>query len=161
GLEWNLVQGDRATMGPYNYTKHFVEPNTLVIQGQSPITSFYLGTTVVSLMVAATLLLIAKRRGTTPEQRRLVVAMWVVLGVCTLMLSAASAPLWAALPLLELIQFPWRFMLVITVASAALAGSIAMWPSVALVLGVASLLAAVAPLRPVVMQRHIPSTTAD
>jgi hypothetical protein len=44
---------------------------------------------------------------------------WVgVLGVCTLLMSPLSAPLWASIPPLAVIQFPWRLLSVAGLATA-------------------------------------------
>jgi len=56
------------------------------------------------------------------ERRRIVLGFWILgFGICFLTLSA-SAPLWSALPLARLIQFPWRLVGPASLFLAALAG---------------------------------------
>jgi hypothetical protein len=161
-LEWNLVQGDRATKFVYNYTMHFVDPRTLLSPtGQSALLPVYLGRIIPLSITMATVLLLVRRRVVTREQWCFVASMWVLIAVCMFMMSAASAPVWAVAPLIGRIQFPWRFMLVLTVATAALAGSMIAWQRTTLILGAAALFAATALLRPSIATRSIPATAGD
>jgi hypothetical protein len=161
-LEWNLVQGDRATQFVYSYARHFVDPgNLLSPTGQKGLVPVYLGRTVPLLVAWATVLLVVRHRVASPEQWRFVASMWALVIVCVFMIGPVSAQVWAVAPLLGRIQFPWRFMLVLTVATAALAGSMVAWQRTALVLGVAALVGLTATQRPLIAPQPLPAAASD
>ena len=53
----------------------------------------------------------------------------VMLALSTFLITPLSRPLWDHLPLLPLVQFPWRFLSIQAFAIALLAGEIGRWPS--------------------------------
>src|SRR5262249_30253434 len=71
-----------------------------------------------------TVRMIRARHQLERRQRRLFLFLWVGLLGCVFLMSPASAPIWRSLPLLHRIQFPWRFMVVVTVCAAGLAGAV-------------------------------------
>lgn len=81
--------------------------------GQTP---YQLGAVQVWLLLAG--LLLTRRR--TAEWW-----FWVgALGVCVLLMSPLSAPLWASIPALAVIQFPWRLLSVAGLATALLGAGV-------------------------------------
>jgi hypothetical protein len=161
-FEWNLVQGDRAMMTIYKYSRHFVNPLELLTRvrkrGLVPV---YLGPVVPALIAAATLFLVVQRRRVTAPQWRLVVAMWALVAIAAFMMGPVSEGVWATAPLLERIQFPWRFLLVLTVATSALAGAVVGWPRIAMVVGLVGLAVITVPRAPIVRPRQLPASAAD
>ena len=119
-LEWHLVQGYRAATGGYAYFRHFVDPSTLIVAGKQDLVPVKLTPVMLGLIGASSVLLLVERRTVRAAQWRLVVTLWLTAGVSAFMMGPASRPVWEALPLLQRIQFPWRVMLVITVALATL-----------------------------------------
>lgn len=136
-FEWDFVQGDRAAMALYHYDVHFVDALALLgLASAGPLIDVNLGPVIPALIVLATALLVLRARTLTAPQRRLVVACWILTVVCTYLLTAGSRWVWELLPILQRIQFPWRFMLVLTVMTSVLAGSWVAWPWVPLIVAV-------------------------
>jgi hypothetical protein len=161
-FEWKLVQGDRAALWYYHYSRHFVDPLALV--GAAPkrdLVPVYLGPVVPALIAVSTTLLVALRRRVSRAERRLVVAAWVIVAVSVFMIGPASDWVWATLPLVGRIQFPWRFLLVLTVATSALAGSMVAWQRVAMVAGIAALVGTTTTDITNVRAQQLPATTRD
>ena len=86
------------------------------------------------------------------------------LAVATVMITPLSRPLWRHLPLLETTQFPWRFLSVQALFTAAVTGALVDWRVtphaplfLALVLGTALILSALLSLRP----DRLPITAED
>ena len=122
-LEWPLVQGDMAVSGPFQYFLHFVAPQALLgLPGPAALIQVDLGVPFLSLIGLSTVLLVANARSVTRPQWCLVATLWLLAAISVFMMSAASGPVWAALPLLQRVQFPWRFLLLLTVAGGALLG---------------------------------------
>jgi hypothetical protein len=77
------------------------------------------------------------------------------------LLNPASRPVWDSVPFLYRVQFPWRVMLFVTVAAAALAGCIVWRTRAWAALGVVALVVHVASWRPIPWKARFPSTPAD
>jgi len=121
------VNQEQWTRGTYNYQQHFVYPGQLLsplwgygyaVPGASDDMSFQVGLALLAF-AALGLILGARERRMRPFALLLAIAL---VGYGFLMLPW-SAPLWRALPMLALAQFPWRLLGVATL-SAALLGSL-------------------------------------
>ena len=126
-LEQGYVSLTDMTTGYFNYTGHFrgrnlVQPGLLFdyrLDGQH--TPFAIGGLQGGLTVAG-LLLIA---GSWLRQRR---PRWADLGLVPLLayavwpITPSSAIVWERVPLLPLVQFPWRFLSIAALATAAVIG---------------------------------------
>jgi hypothetical protein len=161
-LEWHLVQGDRAIASPYRYSQHFVEPRQLLgFAGPNAIVPLDLGAVILVLVAAATLLLALDYRRVTRPQWRLVAALWLLAAVSVFIMSPASESIWAALPLLERVQFPWRFVLLLTVAAAALSGCTPVLSRPLMCLGIVWLGLVWFPRSPAPARLALPATPAE
>jgi len=139
-LEWDLVQGDRAVAPPYLYSGHFIEPPQLFISSRNPLLmDFELGTVLPWLVAASSLLLLVTARTVTRSQWRLVGLLWLLVAAAVFLMSSVSEPVWAALPLLQRVQFPWRLLMLLSVAGAALAGTAPRFGCILLAAAIASL----------------------
>jgi hypothetical protein len=108
-----LVQLDAQTTGYFNYAEHFrstdlVEPSLgFDYSTEPPHTPFAMGLAqALVTLVGVVAMLVTWKRGLT----RLRVFTLAGLTVSTLMMTPLSKPLWDTLPLLPLVQFPWRFL---------------------------------------------------
>ncbi|HET7088435.1 MAG TPA: glycosyltransferase family 39 protein [Anaerolineae bacterium] len=108
-----LVQLDAQTTGYFNYAGHFrstdlVEPSLgFDYSTEPPHTPFAIGLAQAFVTLAGVVAtLVTWKRGLT----RLRVFTLAGLIVSTLMITPLSKPLWDTLPLLPLVQFPWRFL---------------------------------------------------
>jgi hypothetical protein len=71
-----------------------------------------------SLVAAAGAGAAAARRG--PASLRTRASFWLAVALgAAVMTTPLSAPVWRSVPLLQAVQFPWRFLTVVTIASAA------------------------------------------
>jgi hypothetical protein len=111
----------------YDYALHFVHPADLLSSawGYAPgtpgvegVMSFQLGAVPLILSVVAALA--AVRR--PPGERALALFFTATTLLAILLMLPASAPLWEALPIASLIQFPWRLLAPTAVTLAVLSG---------------------------------------
>ncbi len=108
-----LVQLDAQTTGYFNYANHFraadlIQPSLAFDYSTAPPrTPFAMGLMQAMAALAGAVALIATGRGGSGGLR-----LFSLIGllVSTLMITPFSKPLWDALPLLSLAQFPWRFL---------------------------------------------------
>jgi hypothetical protein len=88
-----------------------------VAPGSEPLPSFALGLVQACVqLLALIVVLLARRRGR---------AYWAIAALCamaTVLITPLSAPVWSALPPLQLAQFPWRMLSVQALFGALLAG---------------------------------------
>jgi hypothetical protein len=115
----------------FNYHDHFLYPSQLVnspwgyglsLPGPGDGMSFAIGPVHLLLLVVS--LLLFRRIGTAVGQGRVLVGLsYVVLLVSAFMASNLSAFLWERISLLQLLQFPWRFLSLIAVTSALICGA--------------------------------------
>jgi predicted aminopeptidase len=157
-LEWSFVQGENATKG-YRVVDAFLSP--LVLLGLAPEHPFLpraLGLPTLSLVAVACGITAWRWRAIAPPQRRLFAVLAVLAVGSTVMMASVSSIVWESVPLLALVQFPWRLLMVHTVALAAITGCIVSVPR-AVPLVVAALVAwPLVGLRPVPMIRFTPCT---
>jgi hypothetical protein len=136
-LEWGLVQGDRATKAD-QVARSFLTPFMLLgLEPSLRILPAALGRRMLAALGVACGLIAWRWRHLTASQRRLVVVLVVLALGSSFMTTWLSSPIWEAVPLLALVQFPWRLLLVQTVVLAALAGCVPGVPRAVVLLGVA------------------------
>jgi len=132
-LEGRYVQLETVTLDYFNYTNHFrstdlVQPHLLFDYSIAPTPGgagpFAMGS--LQALVAAVGLLILVRfaldRERAAEERIPFVYLIIGLLVSTVMITPLSRPLWDHLPLLDKVQFPWRFLSVQALFAAVAAG---------------------------------------
>jgi len=98
------------------------------VPGPDDQVSFQLGAVPVVLsLVAVASLLVRKKDPGQGERRafRLIVFFAVLVAVAAFLMLEASAPLWQALPLVRVVQFPWRLLTLTVFSMAFLCGAVA------------------------------------
>ena len=127
-LEWELVAAERAFVGFYEYAGHFVRPAELLGRyTRDTAVPFSLGPILPALVATNALVLLMRRRELSHVQAAAAALGFAALAVTGFLMTQASALLWAKLPLLALIQFPWRLLALVTVLAASLAGAMLPW----------------------------------
>ena len=122
----------------YYYGRHFVFPSQFLsafwgfgysVEGAADGMSFQLGLMqVLGAAVGALAVFSRSGRGGRRLPHRLDALFLVVLSAATIFLmTPAAKPIWDALPLVNLMQFPWRLLALTTVTLALLAGAGASW----------------------------------
>lgn len=135
-LENRFVRVDQWYGGRYAWGGDFVEFYQLFspqwgfgasVPGPDDDFSFQLGVVPVVLSLLAGAALLGKRRRELlgPSGRRLVIFFAVLTAIVVFLMLEASAPLWLALPLARLAQFPWRLLALTVVSMAFLCGAAA------------------------------------
>lgn len=125
-FELNLVKSDRAFEGHYQYQNHFV-PLTAIFSVYDPQQKTIPMSLGLALLSLATLGLVASfvlRANLSPRQKSFLKLIVCFLIASVFLMSKFSSPIWAALPLLRKLQFPWRIFTLCTVLLAAMAGLI-------------------------------------
>lgn len=126
----------QSTAGYDNYQNHFVDPVQLVstrwgfgssMPGATDTMSFQIGWA--HLLVLALVLLAALR---LPSIRPLAIFCGFVTAAGVFLMLGVSRPLWAALPPLQNVQFPWRNLMVVGVATSLSAGLASILPAAVL-----------------------------
>jgi hypothetical protein len=130
-LERDWIQVSRLLDGYLHYANHFVYPFQyllspwgygLSLPGPVDGMSFALGPAHLLLGAGALALLPGLWR--RPGWSGVLLAFFLFLSVsAAFMASTASAALWARLPLLQYLEFPWRFLSLVAVATAFLCGA--------------------------------------
>lgn len=129
-FELNLVDTDRAFVGFFSYTRHFVDPLKLLGRyHRNEIIPFSLGGLFVLLVGFNVLSCLYRRRELSVSQRRLVILAILVALVFAWLMTRESTFVWRLAPTLQRMQFPWRILTVVTVAMALLAGATLPWRS--------------------------------
>jgi hypothetical protein len=116
--ERSSVQMESLREGAFSYSAHFVYPMQLLyspwgygvsVAGPGDGMSFMLGP--VHLVLAAASLILAFRKGgirTIPG--RFALAGALIAGAGAMMSTALSEPLWRAMPSIQYLNYPWRFL---------------------------------------------------
>ena len=125
--ERDLVHLEYMTTGYLHYSNHFrgtdlVQPR-LFFDYRAGERSYAMGAVQVALTLLGAVALLAQtaRRRISPWSA----AFWLgMLAVTTFMITPLSRPLWDHLPLLPLVQFPWRFLSLQALAAAVVTGSL-------------------------------------
>jgi hypothetical protein len=141
-LEWSWVSGDIMAAGAFHYSRHFIEARQL-LGGAGPhrAVDVSLGPVVPALAILGTAMTLARPGARAPSRRRLAIVLGVVTVIAVFLMTAPSEPVWATVPLLHRAQFPWRLLVVVTVATAMLAGCQPAWPRPIAAVGIVALLA--------------------
>jgi hypothetical protein len=124
----------RIYTGAYlDYHKHFVHPQQLVwspwgfgmsLEGLGDQMSFRIGLAQIAGTLAAALALALGRLGRLPGERtRHALFFLIVTALSAFMTTPASAAIWDRIPALRFVQFPWRFLMLTTLATAFLCGA--------------------------------------
>ena len=144
-LEWDLVSAGRAFTGFYEYSQHFVDASALIGPYTRETTvPFTLGPLLPAVVAINLVTLIVRRRGLDRSQAIVVGMAAAALATLVFLMMEPSTIVWAPLPMLQRLQFPWRLLALLTVFAACLAGAMLPWPSerlraaaLALLLGIA------------------------
>ncbi|MCS7002280.1 MAG: hypothetical protein NZ518_05460, partial [Dehalococcoidia bacterium] len=129
--EYQYVRVDQWTTAAYDYRAHFVYPHQLVspywgfgVSDGTPDSGMPFQLGVIPVALGALGLVASERRGVRAEQfffgGLAVVSVFLMLHI--------SAPVWEALRIAALVQFPWRLLTFTTLAMAYLAGMIVSGP---------------------------------
>lgn len=115
-VDQRYLRGLRAatTSGMYSFEKHFVLPRQLVdttwgfgasLPGSADEMSFQVGLAILAFSAAGAAAAVARRA------RRPFVVCTVLLGLVALALTLEpAAPLYRAIPMMPMVQFPWRYL---------------------------------------------------
>lgn len=131
-VERDLVHTGRLLEGYLNYRNHFVYPQQflfspwnygLSLPGPADGMSFEIGSIQLGLIVAALVVLWRLRRVGSRQVQLLRFAL-ALLGVAVFFASNLSQFLWDGLPLLQYLEFPWRFLSLAAIAAALTCGSL-------------------------------------
>lgn len=127
-LERSFIVQEQWMHGTYQYWQHFVYLHQFVspswgfqhsVEGPGDGMSFQLGAVITVLALGATIAASAR-----PERgRRQALFMAVATLVVLLGMTSVAEPIWRSLPLLQLVQFPWRLLALAAVTLAILAGA--------------------------------------
>jgi hypothetical protein len=126
-FERDYINQEQWVRAGYDYALHFLRPADLLSSswGYAPGTpgtegamSFQLGA--VPLILAAVATLASFRR--PARERALILAFALSTALVLFFMLPISAPLWEALPLASLVQFPWRLLALSAVTLALLSG---------------------------------------
>ncbi len=127
--EQRYVHIEKLTRGFFDFHSFFISPSELLapnsapdLAAVNPYIPFNLGASVVALSVIGLLLALARH----VRSRPVTLTPQLFLAACALALAALtlplSAPLWEHVPLLVLVEFPWRFVGVAAIPLAMLVG---------------------------------------
>jgi hypothetical protein len=126
-LERGYIAQEQWVRAGYDYALHFLHPAHLLSSawGYAPgtpgvegVMSFQLGA--VPLILASVAALAAMHRA--PGERALILFFTAATGLAILLMLPISTPLWEALPIASLIQFPWRLLAPTAVTLSILSG---------------------------------------
>lgn len=130
-FDHRLVHSERLLQGVLAYTNHFVFPQQLIyspwgyglsLPGLEDGMSFALGPLHLGAALLATALAWRSRR-TQPALSRSILFFLGLFIAAALLTTTLARPLWDRLPLLQYLEFPWRFLTLCAVAGALLAGA--------------------------------------
>jgi hypothetical protein len=121
-LERDSAKVDRALTGYFNYNDHFVYPRQLIyspwgyglsLPGPNDGMSFQIGLVHLALLIIS---LIAVKRARSASGKWHLIFFTFILLLAAFFTIGGSAFLWARLPLLQYLQFPWRILTLVVVA---------------------------------------------
>jgi hypothetical protein len=131
-FEGDLVQLDNLSRGVFHYSNHFVSPGDLLFErsddygflvgarGDTPVQTGWAHLALAAAALPAAALLV--RAGRRVEAFA-VGAFAAAFATGAFMSTAASKPVWDAFDPLRFLQFPWRYVGLVSLASAAMAGA--------------------------------------
>lgn len=132
--EIDRIRMRALTRDYFDYRRHFVEPAQWFTsrwgyggseEGTADGMSFQIGLAQIAVIVAALgMLAVAVVRRRWDRLDRDLVPWLVVVAFALVMMTAASAPVWAAVPGLPFLQFPWRYLMLVALACGPLAANL-------------------------------------
>ncbi len=134
-IERNYLVQSQFVAGNYSYLKQFVYPSQFVnplwgygyaVEGPNDGMSLQVGSLALLGACIGTLAAVRARREALPHRPEALFLV-AVSAITILAMTPASAGLWRALPLVGLIQFPWRLLTLTTLTMALLAGAGTYW----------------------------------
>ena len=135
-LERNSINLRIYTEAYVQYQKHFVAPRQLIwwpwgfgmsLDGLADQMSFRMGLLQIAGVLLAAAGLSRLKRRVAAARREILFWLWVTAAAVFMMLSI-SEPVWAAIPPLKFVQFPWRFLTLTTLSTSLLCGAaLAAW----------------------------------
>lgn len=130
-VELHFVSIGRMTSGDADYQRHFVGVSQWFrgrwgygasVPGLDDGLSFRMDVLQWLALVLSAVWLVRGRRPGRSGPRAGTIAFWLVAVVAAMFLmTQISAPLWHAIPALPYLQFPWRYLMVVSVGTSALA----------------------------------------
>ena len=134
-LERGYIVESQWVSATYNYRNHFIYPAQFIspawgfgysVPGRGDGMSFQLGLAIIPIALIGAAAAVWRRAVSLP--RRTEAAFLALVSAAALvMMTPASTALWDALPLVEMIQFPWRLLAIEVFTLALLAGVAAHW----------------------------------
>jgi hypothetical protein len=125
-LELPHVRMSALTSGYFDYRRHFVDPSQWVtytwghggsVEGPDDDMSFQVGIAQWIVLASGIGLVLAARGRGRACAGRLALFWLIVAAVSLLAMTTASLAAWALLPPLRYVQFPWRFLMLTTLAA--------------------------------------------
>jgi hypothetical protein len=148
-LEWNLVAGERASTGLFSYRLYFTSVRELLgVREPNVAIQLAVGWPVLALITTVSALQLLARRHMDARAWRLVGFLWMAIAASVFLATASSTWIWQAVPLLQMVQFPWRVLLVLAVATALLVGCLPAFQQVIAPAGVLLLILTASPRAP-------------
>lgn len=135
-VERRYIQEASWLRGTYDYARHFVYPGQLLGTGwgfgfstPGPTDGMSFGLGLVPWLGAGVAAAAALGLARPPLRSRRAEVIFLMLASLTALfaMTPAAAPIWAALPLVASIQFPWRLLAITTIALALLTGAAVRW----------------------------------
>ncbi len=129
-VELPHVRMSALTSGYFDYRRHFVSPVQWItytwghggsVEGPGDEMSFQIGMVQWIVLAGSVFVAIAARRPEQAWARRATIFWLVVAAVALFAMTPAARPAWALVAPLRYVQFPWRFLMVPTIAASALA----------------------------------------
>ena len=127
--ERKLIRLTALTTGYFEYLHHFVAPAQWVrwewgfgssVDGPDDGMSFQIGILQWIVIIAGIATTVALATRKQLDRRAGWIAFWLGgVAFAMIMMTAASQPLWSALPALSYLQFPWRYLMLISLSCAA------------------------------------------
>ncbi len=154
-----LVEHSYVTgLNTVNYQDHFPALIQLLfpswgsgysVPGLGDQMSFQIGLIPLAILFCAVGLLVTKFHVTSTQQKLAVILLFAT-GISVVVMIDFSRPIWMLLPIIQYVQFPWRFLSVVTVAMPFLSGFVAKaYPRLATILALCAVLVAYGYTKPV------------
>jgi len=134
-LEFDLIQAPLLTIGAGSFTEHFVPLHQFLrfgfdyswnfgnsLKNVDDLIPLHIAAVEWGLMAAAGCVLFAQVARGRVDGRGAALAVWLgVVALALFMMTAASRSVWDGLAPLGYVQFPWRFLLLVSIAAGAMA----------------------------------------
>jgi hypothetical protein len=121
--EFRYVQPGVATEGFFHYSKNFASFLELFDSSQTKtVTNVKFGMVHTVILLSALVFVVLGWKDSSEDQRLLVVVAGIGLLLAFFLINPWSEPFWKNVPLLKLQQFPWRFLVFVTMGASIIAG---------------------------------------